>query len=487
MNYHQITSLSLTESLKDFQRAIEALLELGKVEQWDGKTLKKREEKIRDSALVLAGKCIAILLTQLAKWDEAQERAMNQTQGWWRKKTRKNGTKDWTILTVGNVKVTLKLPYVVERSSQPRKRKKPRNQGFCPFLRWLGLEKRVTPLVWSTIAEYGTMRSSFETAQLTLKDWGIDISISRIQSLTYSFCQAALSQRDSKIFHLERGSLPSTNLLKGKRVVISVDGGRSRIIYYQGRKRNKKSNRRPYKGEWKEPKLLTIYAVDEKGRKIKTGEVPITNDGTFGNSKELLVILEMYLVNLGINQAKEVLFIADGTEWMWKDIPPLLDRLGCSPETTYYLQDFYHVTEHLSAFAEGAFNQETEKKAWFKKACKQLKKGKSSELIQEMISLEKEAKLTKDSLTSEINHLVKLQKAKRINYHLISEVKLPLGSGAIESLIRQAVNLRLKGNGKFWRRHNAEGLLHARCQWLAGGWDALFDSILTQRIYPVEA
>ncbi len=114
-----------------------------------------------------------------------------------------------------------------------------------------------------------------------------------------------------------------------------------RIIYYQGRKRNKKSNRRSYKGEWKEPKLLTIYAVDEKGKKIKSGEVPITNDGTFGNSKELLVILEMYLVNLGIKDAKEVLFIADGTEWMSKDIPPLLERLGCSGETTYYLQDFY--------------------------------------------------------------------------------------------------------------------------------------------------
>ena len=457
------------------------------MEQWDGKTLKKREEKIREAALILAGKCIAILLEKLANWQEAKERAVNQTLGWWRNKTGKNGSKKWTILTMGNVQVTLKLPYVVERLSQPRKRKKPTNQGFCPFLRWLGLESRVTPLVWSIIAEYGSRRSSFETAQLTLKDWGIDVSIRRISRLTYSFCEEALSQRRSKIFHLERESLPSRNIFQGKRVVISVDGGRSRLIYYQGRKRNKKSNRRPYKGEWKEPKLLTIYAVDEKGKKIKTGEVTITNDGTFGNSKELLVILEMYLVNLGIKGAQEVLFIADGTEWMWKDIPPLLDRLGCSPSTTYYLQDFYHVTEHLSAFAEGAFNQETEKKAWFKKACSKLKKGKSSELIQEMISLKKEAKLAIDSLTSEINHLVKLQKTERINYHLIADKKLPLGSGAIESLIRQAVNLRLKGNGKFWLRHNAEGLLHARCQWLAGGWNALFDSILTQRIYPVEA
>ncbi len=487
MNSQKIFPLSLTQLLCDFQRNIAPFFELGKVEQWDGRTLLQREEKIREAALILAGKCIALLLEQLSNWPEAHICAVNQTQGWWRKKTGKNGTKKWTILTVGNVKVTLKLPYVVERFSQNKKRKKTLKQGFCPFLRWLGLEKRVTPLVWSTIAEYGTMRSSFETAQLTLKDWGIALSLRRIQSLTYSFCQAALSQRRSKLFHLEKGDLPSTNTLKGKRVVISVDGGRTRLIDYQARKRNPKTNRRGYKGEWKEPKLLTIYAVDEKGKKIKNGEVPITNDGTFGNSKELLVILEMYLVSLGINLAKEVLFIADGTEWMWKDIPLLLARLGCQPETTYYLQDFYHVTEHLSSFAEATFNQKNEKKAWFKKACSQLKKGQSSELIKEMISLKKEAEKPEDSLTSEIKHLIKLQKAGRINYPLITKKKLPLGSGAIESLIRQAVNLRLKGNGKFWLSHNAEGLLHARCQWLAGRWDALFDSILTRRIYPLEA
>ena len=167
MNSNQIVANSLTEALTDFQTAIASLLELGKVEQWDGISLLHREEKIREAALILAGKCIAILLKKLANWQSAQERAVNQTLGWWRKKTGKNGSKEWEILTVGNVRVTLKLPYVVERSSQPRKRKKPRHQGFCPFLRWLGLEKRVTPLVWSTIAEYGTMRSSFETAQLT--------------------------------------------------------------------------------------------------------------------------------------------------------------------------------------------------------------------------------------------------------------------------------------------------------------------------------
>ena len=53
----------------------------------------------------------------------------------------------------------------------------------------------------------------------------------------------------------------------------------------------------------------------------------------------------------------------------------------------------------------------------------------------------------------------------------------------MESLIRQAVNLRLKGNGKFWLQRNAEIILHARCQWLSGNWKNFTDSILTSRIY----
>ncbi len=68
---------------------------------------------------------------------------------------------------------------------------------------------------------------------------------------------------------------------------------------------NPKTKRKKYTGEWIEPKLLTIYTVDEKGKKLKNTEVPVINDGTYGNYKKLLSILEMYLVSLGINQANE--------------------------------------------------------------------------------------------------------------------------------------------------------------------------------------
>jgi hypothetical protein len=88
-------------------------------------------------------------------------------------------------------------------------------------------------------------------------------------------------------------------------------------------------------------------------------------------------------VHLGINQAKQVLLIADGATWIWLHIPPLLSRLGC-PDETYQLFDFYHVTEHLQKFADVAFSQEEERKNWFNNARKTLKKGGALNLIKQI-------------------------------------------------------------------------------------------------------
>ena len=304
-----LANCNLNQSLKDFQVNVTELLELNNVTEWSGITLKEREEKIREAALILAGQCIGILLKQLSQSKEARETAIDLTQGWWRKKTKKNGFKNLRVLTIGNVIVNLKLPYVVERKTRSDYKRKLRGQGFCPFLRWLGMESGVTPYVWSNIAKYGTIMNSFEIASQTLKDWGIKISLERISRLTYKFGIEGLSIRQSKIKALERDRLETGSSLKDKRVIISVDGGRTRIRNYDQKKINPKTKRKKYTGEWIEPKLLTIYTVDGTGKKIKNGEVPVINDGTYGNYKKLLKILEMYLVSLGIKGAPKKYYL----------------------------------------------------------------------------------------------------------------------------------------------------------------------------------
>lgn len=487
MSQNISANLDLNKSILDFQETVIELLDLtSNISEWDGRTIRDKEQKIREASLILAGQCVALLLYNLSQLKSAQETAIEQTLGWWRTKSRRHG-KCWRqVLTMGNVTVSLHLPYVVERRQSPKGKRKARHQGFCPFLRWLGMEEGVTPLVWSTIAQYGTISSSFAAAATTLINWGIRISVKRIERLTYHFGRVGLSLREAKIFQLRNGSLPTGKVLKDQRVVICADGGRSKIRREKKGRRNPKTNRRGFHGEWVEPKLLTIYTVDEKGKKMKTGEIPITNDGTYGDFKDFLEILEMYLVSLGISQAKQVLLLADGAEWIWNHIPPLLERLNCP--TPYQLRDFYHVTEHLQDFADAAFSEEKERKTWFKQARSDLKRGKISSLLEEMKTLRKPARgQRRQIMTAQINYLSLGFEKGRLNYDQISSINLPIGSGAVESLIRQVVNLRLKGNGKFWLRRNAEIILHARCQWVAGNWQNFCDSILTALIAPATA
>jgi len=258
-------TLDLNKSLSNFVTAITPALSLTNVAEWDGRTLKQREEQIRVAALILAGQCVALLLYDLSQSKLAQEAAIDQTKGWWHPKTRKHGFCHRQVLTIGNVIVSLKLPYVVERRTKPKGKRKSLHQGFCPFLRWLGMSEGITPLVWSAVAEYGTISSSNAYARSTLSNWGLNISIKRIERLSYHFGRLGISQRESKLWKLQQGTLPTGSVLKDQRVVIAVDGGRTRLRVNKKGRRNPKTHRHGYVGEWKEPKLLTVYTVDESG------------------------------------------------------------------------------------------------------------------------------------------------------------------------------------------------------------------------------
>lgn len=481
------STFDLSSSLKQFQGKVTKLLELTNISEWDGRVFREREKKIREMTLVLAGECTALLLHNLSKSQEFLDKAEQQTRGWWQASTKKHGYKKRQILTVGNVEVSLKLPYVVERPTQSKKNNKSLHEGFCPFLRYLGMSEGLTPAILSTITKYGAVAGSFEAARTTLIDWGINVSLKRIERLTYYFGKIGINLRESKITSLELGSLPTNNVLKDQRVVIAVDGGRTRIRINNKGRRKVKSNRVGYTGEWVEPKLLTIYVVNEQGEKIRNGEIPITNDGTYAGFEGFLQILEMYLVNLGISQAKQVLLIADGADWIWIHIPRLFKKINC-PTPTYQLLDFYHAASHLQDFADAAFSTKDERQQWFKKARKTLKKGQALGLMRNMDEFIYGASGERlKILVRERNYILKAYRRRLLKYNEVSSQKLPLGSGAVESLIRQVVNLRMKGNSKFWLKNHAEIMLHLRCQWIAKTWDNFCDSIFNSFIKPQSA
>jgi hypothetical protein len=54
------------------------------------------------------------------------------------------------------------------------------------------------------------------------------------------------------------------------------------------------------------------------------------------------------------------------------------------------------------------------------------------------------------TLVQKRNYLLRPYGEERLNYAEVLACQLPIGSGAIESLTPQVVNLRMKGKSKFW-------------------------------------
>lgn len=172
-------TLDLNKLVKSFHLQVTKLLEFTNIREWNGEKLREREEEIREQAMILAGQCIAILLYNLSTSPKILKYSVSQTQGWRNLNTQKHGSKKRQIVTIGNVEVTLTLPYVLERNPISKEsdnsplnepKIKTSNQGFYPFLKWLGMSEGISPLVWSTIAKCGAIASSFDAARSTLMD-----------------------------------------------------------------------------------------------------------------------------------------------------------------------------------------------------------------------------------------------------------------------------------------------------------------------------
>jgi hypothetical protein len=66
-----------------------------------------------------------------------------------------------------------------------------------------------------------------------------------------------------------------------------------------------------------------------------------------------------------------------------------------------------------------------------------------------------------------------IKNQSRMTYAKLMAMKLPIGSGAIESTVRRVINLRLKGSSLFWCRASAEAILLLRSYYKAGRWKML--------------
>jgi hypothetical protein len=334
-------------------------------------------------------------------------------------------------------------------------------KGMYPMLLVWGVHDRCSAAVVSEVSKLVAMLGSLEEVEQVLSDRGQPLDFKTIRTIAYRF--AARARAAQRV-----GGLNWGETVAGRRVVVSTDGGRIRIrTTKRGPKTAKGRNR--YRTDWREPKLLIIYVADEKGQMDR--EFLAVIDGTLGGPDAIFKLLEFYLGELKVTTADKVLFVADGARWIWK-------RVGVNPDQVSELVDFYHAVEHLGKIA--ALQRRwtaAERQAWIGRQRRRLLKGGIEE-VRAAIDAACGSHPGK-ALRRERDYFKQNGGKGRMDYARVAALKLPIGSGAIESAIRRVVNLRLKGPSIYWRKTSAEAVLLLRSYYKAGRWNHLEKQALT--------
>ena len=319
-------------------------------------------------------------------------------------------------------------------------------------------DKGASPMYKSLCCLLSVLCPSFEVTKEVLRYQGITANANRIRSASLSLSSECMKDRI-------RVQLESGETMKGKHVVIAIDGGRTRTKEYTDKKDSKREQQ--FNTPWREPKMFVITTYDEQGR-INKETKPIY-DGTFGD-EEMVDLLSQYLRVLEIDKAQSVQILADGALWIWNRVIPMLLELGVDKEKIIETLDYYHATEHLNDL-KGYLENDNEDKI-FTKLKESLWKGdisKMKRLIKKGIP---------DVDLKEFNPFKYFNKNKnRIDYQSLKEQNRACGSGIIESGIRRIINLRFKGPSTFWFPENVEKLIYMRGIALSGRWEIMMNNL----------
>jgi len=373
----------------------------------------------------------------------------------------------------GGRTVRIKTVYMLPRQFRKKGRKHGvgkrgrQGNGIYPVLKLLGIAHQSSPALQHDVT-ISALNNPFVEATETLKRHGVEISEKRVRTISESVGKAALNDRDKELEQFSNGTLQQGNTFAGKRVVVAIDGGRTRIRQAKKGKKKMGQQRQGYHTDWKEPKLFTLYAIDETGRKLNKQLLPY-NDGTITGRDSFKQLFKMDLYKTGVVAASQIIFIGDGAPWIWNIIDEIITELNINPEIIDKVLDFYHAAEHLWEVIDALPNlSQQQKQRLFKKSRTRLKNGNIKSLIETLGRKANRNQAASKKLSYFHGH------EDKCRYDQFIKRNIPIGSGAIESAVRRIVNLRLKGAGMFWLKHNAEAFLHLRCQLKSGRWDEFF-------------
>jgi hypothetical protein len=217
---------------------------------------------------------------------------------------------------------------------------------------------------------------------------------------------------------------------------------------------------------WKEFKMGTVFDVDIRlERDPGTAELVekphgsnMTYAAVLGKPEAFAPALWKIAVDHQVPQAFHSSVTADGAEWIWNLVNDYF------PDSIQIL-DWYHATQHLAQAASALYPADEDRaKRWFTGACHDLYQGAIHRIT---------LRLDHAGLSEHARYFH--HHKRRMQYQAFSEDGYPIGSGTVESGIKQ-FKQRLAGPGMRWSRSGAKHMLTIRSAVLSRSFDVLWDA-----------
>ena len=217
---------------------------------------------------------------------------------------------------------------------------------------------------------------------------------------------------------------------------------------------------------WKEFKTGTVFDIVSKLVDDEVSGEPVeiicskntTYTAVLGGVDEFKPAMWLLAVDHDVPRAALSCVTADGAGWIWNLVPDYF------PDSVQIV-DWYHATEHLAKAAHALYPNDKDKALKrYEKMQTPLYRGEVWKIIREL----EQAQLD-DNARYFKNH------QRRMQYHTFRADGYPIGSGTVESAIKQYKE-RLTGAGMRWSRPGAEKMFVIRSAILGNNFDELWDA-----------
>lgn len=273
------------------------------------------------------------------------------------------------------------------------------------------------------------------------------------QSQMYGQRMQAEVEHQRQQVSVERTQLPDARHDHDQRKAVSMDGGMVNI-----------------RGEgWRELKVGAVFDVETRlERNPQTQQldemahgVNVNYTAVLGSKDNFKPALWALAVQQDLPTARNRSVVADGALWIWdvaEDVCP----------DGQQVVDWFHAVEHLSEAAQALYpnpDDTAKRQRWLTTHKDHLYLGRIHQIIAALRQRDRA------DLALYFEH-----HQRRMQYLEFRENGLPIGSGTVESGVKQ-FKQRLTGTGMRWNTHNAQRMLVIRSASLSNQFDLLWQKV----------